>query len=147
MIDNHAHVIILLIILLIDLSQIDIAFMATIASFCNSHTQNLMRASFINHGAPCTLNLTFVLPLVTRISLPEREDITFSGECTGILLEVLLQTGQRCGVYIGRIKFGDFQFSSRPPNHQIKNLAKFSHYMVCNYTQMASLHCMQITYM
>ena len=66
MIDNHARVI----VLLIDPSQIDNDFMATIASFCNSHTQNLMRASFINHGAPCTLNLTFVLPFRIPFCIP-----------------------------------------------------------------------------
>jgi len=63
-IDNHARVI----VLLIDSSQIDNDFMATIASFCNSCTQ--MSASFINRGAPCTLNLTIVLPFHIPFRIP-----------------------------------------------------------------------------
>ena len=72
MIGNHARVI----VLLIDSSQIDIAFMATIASFCNSRTQineckfELSRTYFINHGAPSTLNLTFVLKFHVLFHVP-----------------------------------------------------------------------------
>ena len=65
-----------MIVLLINSSQIDIAFMATIANFCNSCTQineckfELSRTYFINCGAPRTLNLTFVLKFHVLFHVP-----------------------------------------------------------------------------
>jgi len=65
-IGNHARVI----VLLIDSSQIDNDFMATIASFATHVATPYLCASYINRGASRTLNLTFVLSFRVPFRVP-----------------------------------------------------------------------------